>query len=135
MPNPLLLDIVTYLTTKGVVSGDGIDTFRDFIPETPDSIVIITEYQGSPLVPYEASAHRSVQVSVRDKNADIARGKILEIFKIFQTEILSNEDGRVDFTNERWGQVSLRQTPFRMSTDSSDRVRYAFNMGITTTID
>ena len=134
MPNPLLLDIVAYLTTKGVVSGDGIDIFRDFIPEMPDDIVIITEYQGSPVLPYESAVHRSVQLSVRGKNADIARSKALEIFSLLQEDI-KDDSGRVDFTEERWGQVSLRQTPFRMSTDSSDRVRYAFNMGITTTID
>lgn len=130
MANPLLLDIVLYLTSKGVIAGDGIDTFRDFIPEMPDSLVAITEYKGSPVVFYEPTVHRSVQVSVRDKNADAARRKALEIYKTF-----ISENSIVDFTSERWGQVSLRQPPFRLSTDSSDRVTYAFNMGITTTIE
>lgn len=135
MAEPLLKDIVTYLTTKGVIVGDGIDTFRDFVPETPDDIVSITEYQGSPPQAFEQVVHRSVQVLVRNKNADIARSKSLEIFRVLQNDILSTDDSRVDFTSERWGQVSLRQTPFRVGTDSSDRVKYAFNMGITTTID
>lgn len=133
MPNPLLLDIVTYLTNKGIVEGDGIDTFRDFIPEAPDNVIIVTEYQGSPPVPYDSVVHRSVQLSVRDKNADIARRKSLEIFKVLQEDSHNNSQ-RVDFTSERWGQVSLRQPPFRISTDNSDRVRYGFNIGITTTI-
>ncbi len=133
MSTPLLLDIVTFLTSKGVIKGDGIDTFRDFIPETPDFLVSVTEYKGSPMVHFEPSAHRSVQISVRDKSADVARSKALELFKTFQSS-LSN-DLRLDFTSERWGQVSLRQPPFRMSTDSSDRVTYGFNMGITTTIE
>lgn len=132
MPNPLLLDIVTFLTAKGVIEGDGIDTFRDFIPEAPDNLVAVTEYSGSPMVPYEPSAHRSVQVSVRNKSADEARRKALELFKALQPE---SEDNRVDFTPDRWGQVSLRQSPFRMKTDSSDRVTYGFNIGITTTIE
>lgn len=133
MSKPLLLDIVTYLTSKGVIAGDGIDTFRDFIPETPDSLVAVTEYSGSPAVNYDPAAHRSVQVSVRDKNADVARSKALEIYKVFLKD--KKEDGRVDFTSERWGQVTLRQSPFRMKTDASDRVTYGFNMGITTTIE
>lgn len=132
MPNPLLLDIVTYLTSKGVIEGDGIDTFRDFIPETPDNLVAITEYSGSPGVKYDPTAHRSIQVSVRNKNADVARSKALEIYKTFMPE---SDDARIDFTEDRWGQVSLRQPPFRMKTDSNDRVTYGFNMGITTTID
>ena len=130
MANPLLLDIALYLTSKGVIAGDGIDTFRDFIPEMPDNLVAITEYKGSPVVLFEPTVHRSVQVLVRDKNADAARQKALEIYKTFITE-----NSIVDFTPERWGQVSLRQTPFRSSTDSSDRVSYVFNMGITTTIE
>ena len=130
MAQPLLLDIVTYLTDKGAVTGDGIDTFRDFLPENPDSLVALIEYAGNPMVPYEPTAHRSVQVSVRDKSADAARRKALEIFNLFQSE-----NHIVDFTPDRWGQVFLRQTPFRLSTDKSNRVVYAFNMGITTTIE
>lgn len=133
MSNPLLLDIVTFLTANGVIEGDGIDTFRDFIPETPDSLVAITEYSGSPGLPYEPAVHRSVQVSVRDKNADVARSKAKALYKVFQDKM--DESARVDFTLDRWGQVTLRQPPFRMKTDSSDRVTYGFNMGITTTIE
>lgn len=130
MANPLLLDIVIFLTNRGVIQGDGVDAFRDFVPEAPDSIIAVTEYKGSPTVPYDSAVHRSVQISVRDPNADAARSKALEIFKQFQSE-----NHIVAFTEDRWGQVYLRQTPFRSSTDSSDRVFYTFNMGITTTID
>lgn len=133
MQNPLLLDIVTFLTNLGVVKGDGIDTFRDFTPEEPDNLVALIEYTGNPVVPYETATHRSVQVSCRDKSADAARRKALEVFKTFQNGM--DESSRVDFTAERWGQMYLRQTPYRLSTDASDRVTYAFNIGITTTIE
>lgn len=132
MANPLLLDIVLYLTKAGVIEGDGTDTFRDFIPETPDNIVAITEYAGSPVVPYETTVHRSIQVSVRNKNADFARRKAFELYEVLKP---TSEDCRVDLTPTRWGQVSIRQTPFRLKTDLADRVTYAFNLGITTTID
>lgn len=132
MANPLLLDIVMYLTSKGVIQGDGVDTFRDFVPEMPDNLVAITEYKGSPPLPYEESVHRSVQISARNKDADTARIKALELFKTIKDGL--DEASRVNFTEERWGQVSLRNTPIRISTDNSDRVTYGFNVGITTTI-
>lgn len=132
MPNPLLLDIVTYLVSKRIIEGDGIDTFRDFIPETPDNLVAITEYPGSPAALFDPAAHRSIQVSVRNLDADSARSKALEIYKVLQP---TSEDGRLDLTKDRWGQVHLRQTPFRMKTDTSDRVTYGFNIGITTNIE
>lgn len=133
MSNPLLLDIVLFLTSNGVVEGDGIDTFRDVIPEKPDYLVALTEYKGSPFVNYETAAHRSVQVLVRDKVADIARDKALEIFRTFRDNM--SESARVDLTESRWGQVVLRQMPIRTDTDSSNRVSYVFNIGITTTIE
>ena len=133
MSNPLLLDIVIYLTNKQVIAGDGIDTFRDFIPEMPDDLVAITEYKGSPMSSFESVSHRSVQVLVRNRDADLARSKCLDIFRTIQENL--DESSRLDFTEGRWGQVSLRQTPYRLNTDKSDRVSYGFNIGITTTID
>lgn len=130
MANPLLLDIVLFLKNNGIVQDDGVDAFRDFTPEAPDSLVALHEYKGDPAVPYDPTVHRSVQVTVRDKNADNARRRALEIFKLFTSENLI-----VNFTPTRWGQVYLRQTPFKLSQDKNDRVTYAFNVGITTTIE
>lgn len=130
MPNPLLLDIILFLSNAKLVEGDGIDTFREFTPEEPDNLVVLTEYSGSPPVHYESLVHRSVQVTVRNKDADAARRKALEIFKALQSD-----NTIVHFTEERWGQVVLRQAPFKSGVDSSERSTYAFNMGITTTIE
>lgn len=130
MANPLLLDVVTFLTSKGIVQGDGVDAFRDFTPEKPDSLVTLYEYKGDPAVHYDPNVHRSVQVTVRDKNADDARFKALQIFKALQSDNLI-----VQFTPNRWGQVYLRQAPFKMGEDKNDRVTYGFNVGITTTIE
>lgn len=133
MANTLLLDIVLYLTSKSVTTGDGIDVFRDFTPEEPDSIVALHEYSGDPASIYDPTVHRSVQVVSRDKDADAARSKAVQVFKTFQEG--QNDDGRVDFTSDRWGQVYLRQPPFFMKRDENNRTYYAFNIGITTTIE
>lgn len=130
MPNPLLLDIVTFLTNNNIVQGDGIDTFRDFVPESPDSIVALLEYKGEPAVPYDTAVHRSIQIVTRDKDADAARQKALAIFKALRSDNLV-----VNFTSDRWGQVYLRQPPFKIGYDENSRTKYCFNIGITTTIE
>lgn len=130
MANPLLLDIVTFLTDNGVVQGDGVDAFRDFTPDAPDSLVALHEYKGDSAVAYDPNVHRSVQVTARDKDADVARQKALRIYKL-----LTSDNLIVQFTPDRWGQVYLRQPPFKIGQDNNDRVTYGFNIGITTTIE
>ena len=130
MANPLLLDIVTFLADNGVVQGDGVDAFRDFTPEAPDSLVALHEYNGDPAVSYDPNVNRSVQVTVRDKDADVARQRTLDIYKLFISDNLI-----VNFTHDRWGQVHLRQPPFKIGQDNNGRVTYGFNIGITTTIE
>ena len=126
----LLLDLVSYLVASGVCDGDGVDCFRDFTPESPDNVVVLHEYSGDPLNPFTSHVHRSVQVTVRNVDAEAARAKAVQVCSVFRTE---NEDLRVDFSNNSWGQVYVRQPPFRLSQDERDRVTYCFNLGITTT--
>ena len=130
MANPLLLDIVTFLADNKIVQGDGVDAFRDFTPEAPDSLVALHEYKGDPAVFYDPNVNRSVQVTVRDKDADVARQKALCIYKL-----LTSDNLIVQFTPDRWGQVHLRQPPFKIGQDNNDRVTYGFNIGVTTTIE
>lgn len=130
MANPLLLDIVTFLADNKIVQGDSVDAFRDFTPEAPDSLVALHEYKGDPAVFYDPNVNRSVQVTVRDKDADVARQKALDIYKL-----LTSDNLIVQFTPDRWGQVHLRQPPFKIGQDNNDRVTYGFNIGVTTTIE
>lgn len=127
----LLEALVAYGVSKGVLAGDGVDTYRDFMPETPDDIAVFAEYSGSPANPYIDAVHRSVQVKTRSRDAVAARDKAVELFKIFWS---SSDDRRVDFTEDLWGQVYVRQPPYKLSQDGSDRTIYCFNLGITTNI-
>ena len=128
----LLEDIVSYLTELGIVQGDGIDTFREFKPEMPDNIVSLHEYKGDPVSPYTNVVHRSVQVVVRNKSAVEGKALANRLCKAFMA---SDDTLRIDFTPTRWGQVHVRQTPYKFSQDESDRVHYGFNLGITTIIE
>lgn len=128
----LLEDIVSYLTELGLIEGDGVDTFREFKPETPDNIVSLHEYKGDPVSPYTDVVHRSVQVVVRNKSAVEGQALARRLCQAFMTP---DESLRIDFTATRWGQVHVRQTPYKFSQDESDRVHYGFNLGITTTME
>ena len=128
----LLEDIVKYLTSLGLIVGDGEDTFRDFKPETPDNIVSLHEYKGDNVSPYTDVVHRSVQVVVRNKNAEEAHRLAIALYKAF---LPTDETMRIDFTDTRWGQVHVRQVPHKFLQDESDRTHYGFNLGITTHIE
>lgn len=123
----LLLDIGTFLTAAGYVSGDGVDFFRDFTPPEPDDVVVVHEYPGSPATPFDALVHRSLQFKVRGTDPETVRAKALAIFTL-----LTVENRRITFTDDRWGLVYLRQPPFKTDVDDTHRVTYMFNAGITT---
>ena len=127
----LLESLISYGVSKGILIGDGEDSFRDFMPEAPDAVVVFAEYAGNPVSQYTDAVHRSVQVKVRDITAEGARIKAVNLMRIFSSP---SEDLRVDFTDGLWGQVYVRQTPFKLMQDESDRVTYCFNLGITTNI-
>lgn len=127
----LLLSLIEYGVSKGVLVGDGLDSYRDFMPEVPDNIVVFHEYAGEPPTPYIESVHRSIQVKVRNTDAEAARSKALQLFEIFRSD---TESLRVDFSDDLWGQVYIRQTPFKLSQDAAGHVTYCFNLGITTNI-
>lgn len=127
----LLESLVHYCVSKGVLIGDGEDSFRDFMPEAPDAVTVFAEYAGDTVSQYTDIVHRSVQVKVRDKSAEVARERAVRLVQVFSSP---SEDLRVDFTDELWGQVYVRQTPFKLMQDESDRVTYCFNLGITTNI-
>lgn len=128
----LLEDIVAYFVSEGLVVGDGVDTFRDFKPESPDNIVSLHEYGGDGVSPYTDVVHRSVQVLVRNTSASAAQELAKELFSSLRKY---DEVQRLNLTDSRWGQIHLRQTPYKISQDEKNRVHYGFNLGITTTID
>lgn len=127
----LLELLIEYCVAKGVLAGDGEDSFRDFMPESPDAIAVFHEYSGSPLSQFTTHVHRSIQIKVRDISSEAARTKALSVLKVFKSD---TESLRVDFSADLWGQVYIRQLPFKLQQDSSNRVTYCFNLGITTNI-
>lgn len=127
----LLESLVEYLVKLSLCDGDGVDCYRDFMPEAPDNVVVLHEYSSDGFNPFTTTVHRSVQVMVRNSNAEAARDLAIAIYRAF---VAPTENLRIDFSDTLWGQVYVRQTPFKLWQDESDRVAYCFNLGITTNI-
>lgn len=122
----LLTDLITYFAQQGVVQGDGIDAFRDTAPDSPDSMVVIYEYVGSPIAGDTDAAERSLQIVARAHSATEAKLKAREIHKLIRVQ------GLLQVTAERWVQIIERQLPFKIKVDSNGRVYYGFNVGVIT---
>lgn len=127
----LLQALIEYAKVQGQPVEDGVNAFRDFLPDEPDDCIALFEYLGDPVSPFIECRHRSVQVVCRAADADAAREKAFDIQKIFEAE---TESLRIDFTDTLWGQVYIRQSPFKLDQDEQNRVLYGFNLGITTNI-
>lgn len=128
----LLEDLAAYLKSHNLITGVGMDTFIDFMPENPDNLVVLSEYKGDPMLPHTGVAHRSVQVVVRNKSSSAAQELAIKLCKAF---LLSDDAQRINLTASRWGQVHVRQAPFKIKQDDRDRTQYGFNLGITTTLE
>ena len=129
-----LLEIVNYLRDLGIVEGDGVDTYRDFMPDKPDKVVVLYEYAGFGSIRGAAGVGRSVQISVRTLRTDVSWGreKIWEIFNVLDTPDMII-DGREDMPpSELWGVFRAIQTPFRMQIDDANRWVYTFNLAVIT---
>jgi hypothetical protein len=127
----LLLCLIEYCVSLGLCVGDGEDCFRDFMPEEPDDVIVLHEYSGDPLNPFTTNVHRSVQIKVRGVDAEHVRHKAVQLCEAFRA---TTENRQIHFTDSLWGQVYIRQTPFKLSQDKSGRITYCFNLGITTNI-
>jgi len=131
--NPLLLDIVLFLQANLIITGDGTDAFRDYLPESPDNTIALFEYGGAPDVAVDDAVHRAVQIQFRNLDADLARQQSVTTYKLFREHM--NEDRFINLSESRWSQMYLKQTPYMLKRDDSARTIYAFNIGLTTTID
>lgn len=125
----LIKDIASYLVEIGAV--DSTPTiYLDFEPEMPDIMIALHEYTGGPVPLFMDTAQRSVQVVVRDRIPANARAKAYEIYNA-----LHAEDKLIHFTEDRFGLVTLRNTPIKTHIDEANRHYYKFNVGITTRIE
>jgi len=132
----MLLDVVNYLKDNDVVEDDGKDCFRDYTPDSPDQVVVLTEYGGLPFPPHMVGALRRFQVIARSSrdDPDWGRRKAWELYNTLDVpeKIIDarDEDGK-----GMWGVITALQTPHKMRVDDNGRDVYGFNVAITTERD
>ena len=82
----LLLDLANFyiIYASDVVTADGVDIFRDNMPDDPNNCVGLFEFEG---VPSDVSdvTNRSVQVMVRNTDYETARIYTWELFNLILT--------------------------------------------------
>ena len=132
----LLLDLVVYLIAYASdpdITADGVDIFRDWMPDSPDNATCLSEYPGETAENGNADL-RSVQVKVRASSYESGRKKIWRIYNcLYDPE---NDIKIIDnITANRWGIIKPRQAPYHLNRDESDRDIFVFNMGVTTDRD
>jgi hypothetical protein len=125
----LLLDVVDYVIDNGEGTVYGTDVFVSGMPDSPDDIVVISEYAGSH-IPDNQGAQRNVQIFVRGADYDIARAKINRLFYLFDTPL-----NPFKTFNGRMVMVGSRTTPFQVDVDARQRTVFTFSMSMTTTRD
>lgn len=127
MPN-LLVDLIDILAREGLVQGDGIDCYRDLLPDKPDVAYSFVEYSGTPSSSVSLSV-KNVQISVRSTSYADSRSKIYAIFNYLHkpADMIFEDD-----VTGRWFIGGAKQTPFKLKVDTTDRTIFAFNYSITT---
>lgn len=130
----LLLEIATYLNEENKVEGDGVDTFRDFMPESPDQAISLYEEPGQGTFYGAGGAARKVKVLVRGSHddPDWARVKVWEIFNTLDIPDRIIDTRETHHAAKLWGVFKALYTPFKLKTDENGRDIYIFTLGVTT---
>lgn len=134
MTKDLLKDIADYLIiyASDVVTQNGIDIFRDGMPDQPNNCVSLNEYEGQPSF-INNDVLRSIQVRVRNMVFETARTSIWKIFTLLYDP--EHDKRFIQINQTRWIQVSPRSTPYKLIKDETGREIFIFNMGVLTNRD
>jgi len=133
----MLLKVINFLAENGVVTGDAVDTYRDFTPDKPDKVVVLQEYGGLGTFQGSEGAQRRFQVSVRSsvEDPEWAKTKAWEVYNaLIIPESIIDSRTWVD-PDKLWGVLSAMNTPNKLRVDENNRMVYGFNVNIVTERD
>ena len=129
----LVDDLGQFLIDSGIAKGFGNDLFLSYIPQDPDNVIVLTEYNGLPSGMGISAVTRNVQIKVR--NLDYVTGNSIcwQIFNLFiQGE---NQDFILDINPNRFIIASALNSPTPLMLDDRDRQEFVFNLQFTTNRD
>ena len=125
----LLEDLEGIIIGLDCATQDGVDIFRDTLPDEPDDAIVLYEYYGEPFNHVEG-IFRSVQIKVRRKTYADARTISWQIY-----EELHTPTDKIRALGGRPALISVRNTPLKTESDGTGRTSFSFNINITTTND
>lgn len=125
----LVRDLGQYLVDQGIAQGIGNDVFLNYNPDTPNNVIVLTEYSSSPQLGM-ASLFRRVQVLVRDVDYLTAHQRIWSIYNSF-----IKEDQFIFHLPDRYLIPEAVQAPLRLTVDDNERQTFVFNLSFTTNKD
>ena len=121
-----LADIATYLQTGGV--GTLASTlFYGSMPDTPDELVCVYEYAGSPPefnLDGLTWVNPGLQVVARSKSYTTARNKIETVFGILASV------HNLSYNGNQYLRIEANQSPFSIGPDPVGRHRLAINFSV-----
>lgn len=130
----ILEDIGSYFKTKALITDDGVDYFRDQIPDSPDKAVACFQYGGSSDTFGDASMLVAVQVNVREVTYSKARKLIYSLYNAVQ--VPADADSQIiQLTANRYALIETLQPPFKTELDEKNRTIFKFNMNVVTVRD
>jgi len=126
----LLINLENYLIQNGFAEEDGVDIFRDYRPEDPSNIIVLSEYSGLSSTVGVSAITRSIQLLVRNDHYREARNKAFALYKFLNTP----EDPIKWLTEKQWCIILAEQTPYKLELDSRKRTVFVFNIRVTVEI-
>lgn len=131
----LLDDLVSMIVTAGIATELDTDIFENFMPDLPESVVDLEEFDSvvSPIRGANASV-RYIQVKVRDRSSSVAQTKAKQIFDLLMHSDSDDED-IMYLTSGRWVIINPQQLPFKIAITEHDLYVWGFNAAITTSND
>lgn len=120
------------MNENSIGEANGANIYQDSIPDAPDDIYVLFEYNSkTAATKFNSAIVRYVQVTYRNKSGLASKAAILEAFKLFQ----QTDENITDLPGGRWAIIKPLQAPFKVSEDSQNRIYYGFNVAITTNSD
>lgn len=122
--------IKTLLVNAGLITAAGTDFFDSVLPETPDNVVVLFEYDGQGSRKGDQSVTRSYQVMVRNTVAATAKEKCWNIYN----QLFHPDESITALNAQDWMIVNSIKCPSRLDWDSKKRTRYVCSLSITTNL-
>lgn len=113
------LDILmNYLISKNLATEEDVDIFRNYIPDNPDDVLCVMEYQGRNLGHFDNVSQHSIQIFVRGLDVE---QRIWNIYNQLCQDAMNLE------VPDHCCEITMKHPPFKINRDNRGRFEWVFN--------